>query len=181
MRGKKGRGFSDKLRMRSEHRPNALRTLLFAIALAGCSGGNAPEELPRQESFPVSYVLDLMGEGYRLREPFTMMTVTEPRRPGDRLGAGGLLVTHTHTIGGEGEAYAAFDLACPYEWPSIVPIRIREEGLMEAVCPKCGTVYDFSLGAGLPKEGKSPYPLWQYSAVLRGTVLEITNGPHIVK
>ena len=151
--------------------------LALLLSAAGCGKGEQAPEVPDQSSFPVRYALDLMGEGYPLREPFTMMTVTRARRAGDLLGAGGLLVVHTHFTGGESGEYAAYDLACPYEWPGIVRLVPREDGSLEAVCPACGTVYDLTFGAGLPKEGKSRYPLWQYRIVRRGTILEITNEP----
>ena len=146
------------------------------VALAGC--GDLAEEpaLPSNPGYPVAYVLDLMTEGYALREPFTMMTIQEPRHPGDRLGVAGLLVVHTHLTGEETEAYGAFDLACPNEWPAVVAVEPRGEGTMEVVCPKCGTVYDLTFGAGLPKTGTGRYPLWQYRTTLRGTILEITNS-----
>ena len=152
--------------------------VVWMTLAGGCAGVDPVPEVPSQSTYPVRYLLDLMGEGHGLQEPFSMMTITHPRLPGDRLGAAGLLVVHTHPVvaGDESESYAAFDLACPYEWPSVVAIEISPGGIMEAVCPACGTVYDFSLGAGIPKAGKSPYSLWQYPVTLRESVLEISNG-----
>lgn len=149
--------------------------VFLLIIVSGCRvEGDVSEDL-LHSSAPVSYTLDLMGEGYGLQEPFSMMTVTEKRKESDRLGLAGLLIVHTHA-GGDRSSYTAFDLACPSEWPSVVPVKIKEEGSMEVVCPKCGTVYDLSLGVGVPKSGKSRYPLWQYRTLFRDTFLEIINS-----
>ena len=146
------------------------------VVVCGCRTAPALGEAPDPPMVPVSCTIDLMAEGRALLEPFSIMTVTEPRRTSDRLGVAGLLVVHTDASFGDGNGYAAFDLACPYEWPSVVALQVGQSGTMEAVCPKCGTVYDLTFGAGLPKEGKSSYPLWQYRVTVRDTFLEITNN-----
>ena len=153
-----------------------LLAVSLAAVLSGCRTAPSPGEAPEAPPVPVSYTIDLMAEGRGLLEPFSLMTVTEPRRSSDRLGVAGLLVVHTDAALGDGDGYAAFDLACPYEWPSVTALEVRESAMPEVVCPKCGTVYDLTFGAGLPKEGKSSYPLWQYRVTVRETFLEITNS-----
>lgn len=146
------------------------------LLLGSCGTSDHDPELPTQDTYPVRYSLDLMGDGYRLHEPYTMMEISERRRVTDRLGVGGLLVVHIPGVDQEGsDSFEAFDLACPYEWPSVVRVKVKKEGTTEVVCPVCETVYDLSMGVGLPKTGKSRFPLWKYRTTLRGNYLEITN------
>lgn len=63
----------------------------------------------------------------------------------------------------------AYDLACPVE--RVFNIRVNIEGdLYEAVCPKCGSHYDVTMGGGAPlsgpaAEGKYKYALRRYSCL----------------
>lgn len=48
----------------------------------------------------------------------------------------------------------AYDLACPYEAKSDIRVYIETE-TYHAICPKCGSVYDVTMGGGAPLGGPS--------------------------
>jgi nitrite reductase/ring-hydroxylating ferredoxin subunit len=86
----------------------------------------------------------------------------------ERIGFGGVLVVHTIT-----GAYVAFDRACPYEANSTVTIQVDED-VLNAICPRCGTVYDIATFPGAPN-GKSEHYLRQYSVTENGSRLFVRN------
>jgi nitrite reductase/ring-hydroxylating ferredoxin subunit len=88
----------------------------------------------------------------------------------ERIGLGGLLVVHTPL----GE-YCAFDLACPNEpTPSRNTIVEVEEGMINAVCRRCGTKYQILNGTGIALEGKK-YGLRSYRVSITGLSGLVTN------
>ena len=86
----------------------------------------------------------------------------------DRIGYGGLLVC----TGYDGEYYA-FDLCCPYELKATT--RVHPNGVGQAVCDSCKTVFDIVSGAGNPVSGKAKEVLKRYKAIINGDVLRITR------
>lgn len=82
-------------------------------------------------------------------------------------GFGGvLLIGGMNPFEGNTAAPMAYDLSCPVEKSPTVRVRIDNETL-EAVCPKCGSHYDVTMGAGAPisgpaADGKHKYGLRRY-------------------
>jgi len=77
------------------------------------------------------------------------MTFLTPITAIERIGYGGVLVY----TGFDG-AYYAFDMSCPYEHKSTVRVYPNELG--QAICEKCGTVYDIGYGVGNPSKRIRP-------------------------
>lgn len=138
----------------------------------------APDERQRIPPAPVWYLLDLMGEGYALMEPISMVSIEHPRTAEDRVGYGGLVVVH---LSGIGEPFCAYEAACPYDWPTVVSVQpmpekqLPEGTLLAVQCPRCGTVYDLTLGLGQPLNGPARLPLTPYRCRRVGDRLLITN------
>jgi hypothetical protein len=110
--------------------------------------------------FPVEISLDLYNQDSDLRPPLATKSFPQPQGLARRVGFGGVVV-----INGYGEDLSinlyAYDLACPNE-PSINKnIRIIPNTVGQAVCPKCGEVYDLAFGRGIPEKG-GKYPLRSY-------------------
>jgi nitrite reductase/ring-hydroxylating ferredoxin subunit len=85
----------------------------------------------------------------------------------DRIGYGGILVY----VGFDGNYYA-FDMSCPYEVKTTVRVYPNELG--QAVCEKCGSVFDISYGIGNPSSGPAKEVLKHYKTNLSGDNLVIT-------
>jgi nitrite reductase/ring-hydroxylating ferredoxin subunit len=96
----------------------------------------------------------------------------------ERIGYAGVLV-----YSGFDGAYYAFDMSCPYEHLSTVRVYPNELG--QAVCEKCGTVYDIGYGVGNPSKRIRPNlpdttalakeVLKRYRTALSGDVLYINR------
>jgi hypothetical protein len=86
----------------------------------------------------------------------------------DRIGYGGIIVC----IGYDFQCFA-FDMCCPYELKATT--RVHSNGMGEAVCDSCKSVFDIVSGAGNPKSGKAKEVLKRYKAVLNGDVLRVTR------
>jgi len=85
-----------------------------------------------------------------------------------RIGYGGIIVC----TGFEG-AYYAFDMACPYEAKST--IRVYPNDIGQAVCEKCGSVFDIGYGIGNPSSSPAKETLKRYRASLSGDILYISR------
>lgn len=106
------------------------------------------------------------------------MTFLKPITAIERIGYGGILV-----YSGFDGAYYAFDMSCPYEHLST--IRVYPNGLGQAVCEKCGTVFDIGYGVGNPSKRIRPNlpdttalakeVLKRYRTALAGDVLYINR------
>ena len=105
--------------------------------------------------YPVRLELNLMFQDKDLNGLFTYKSFTVPRTASDRLGFGGILVTH-----GLADEFFAYDLACPHEVLRDVKIEVTESGLT-AKCPKCSSEYDI-MGGGARTSGPSAYSLKRY-------------------
>lgn len=96
----------------------------------------------------------------------------------ERIGYAGVLV-----YSGFDGAYYAFDMSCPYEHLSTVRVYPNELG--QAVCEKCGTVFDIGYGVGNPSKRIRPNlpdttalakeVLKRYRTALSGDVLYINR------
>ncbi len=118
---------------------------------------------------PVSLQLNLLTEYPHLKDnPNQCVIIDKPRLITDRIGFGGVLVYSDFYAD-----FHAFDLACPYEVKT--DIRVEPDSVGHAVCPKCGEVYDISLGTGIPTKGICKEPLKRYRTRLMNNVLYIDN------
>ncbi|MEI6754555.1 MAG: TFIIB-type zinc ribbon-containing protein [Paludibacter sp.] len=100
--------------------------------------------------YPVYLELNLVTTYPIFRNSYNRsLTFLTPVTAVERIGYGGILVY----TGFDG-AYYAFDMSCPYEHLSTVRVYPNELG--QAVCEKCGTVYDIGYGVGNPTKRIRP-------------------------
>lgn len=129
--------------------------------------------------YPVYLELNLVTTYPIFRNSYNKyMTFLKPVTAIERIGYGGVLV-----YSGFDGAYYAFDMSCPYEHKSTV--RVYPNDLGQAVCEKCGTVYDIGYGVGNPsKRIRTNLPdttalakevLKRYHTSFSGDVLYITR------
>lgn len=141
--------------------------LVLLLLLSSCNRegleveGNHP--IPRGW---VQLEVSLDHEGRGLREPLSFMLFRQATLEGEYLGYKGIVMVHE-----AGGRYCAFDLACPYCYPSLVAVEMVEGRLLVARCPECGTEYDLSLGLAHPISGEGRYPLLEYRVVRVGEQL----------
>lgn len=145
---------------------------LFPLLLAGCAldDGLYEDSLPHA---PVRLELDLYGEDSQLNEPMSMFFIDEVKYQGERLGHGGIIVVHTH-----GDQYSAYDMVCPYEYPSRYLLEHYDDPNMPlcVFCPRCGSVYDLYDGWGRPVRGsRSRTPLQEYHVSVYRGMINISN------
>lgn len=139
--------------------------LLPALFLAGCND-NIQSSIP---DYPVYLDLNLTSTYPTFKNNINQsLAFTKRILETDRIGYGGILVY----VGFDGEYYA-FDMSCPYEVKTNV--RVYPNGLGQAVCEKCGSVYEIGYGGGFPSSGPSKEVLKSYKAMLSGDVLYITR------
>lgn len=97
--------------------------------------------------------------------PFTRQSAT---------GFGGvLLISGMDPFTATTDIPLAYDLACPVEVKPDVRVEIDDE-LYEAVCPKCGSRYDVTMGGGTPLSGpaatgSTKYGLRRYKCLPSGS------------
>lgn len=148
----------------------SLFLLLFALLSCGEQGVELETEHPLRR-LPIALRVSLDHEGRALLDPYSYMLYEQPLYRGERLGYMGVVVVH-----GVGEQYAAYDLACPYCWPTevaVVPSLNSAKGVVIAECAECHTVYDLALGLAHPVAGPGSYPLLEYRVYRRGSQLWI--------
>lgn len=139
--------------------------LLFSFLFVAC--GKEESTIP---SRPVSIKLDLRYEDKDLKNMGSYKTITTQTTAHPYIGFGGVLVLHA-----QDNNYYAFDLSCPYEAKSSVKIAVDEDALY-AVCPKCSTKYDISMGVGSPLGiGTSYLRRYTVSATSGGDILIVSN------
>jgi hypothetical protein len=137
---------------------------ILALSFAGCND-NVISSIP---DFPVYMQLNLTSTYPTFRNSVNKYLIFEKGVfVTDRTGFGGILVY----TGFDGEYYA-FDLSCPYEAKQ--DIRVIPNGIGQAVCEGCGSVFDLGYGIGNPSSGKAKEALKRYKAVLSGDILLIT-------
>jgi nitrite reductase/ring-hydroxylating ferredoxin subunit len=110
--------------------------------------------------------LDLRYEDKDLVGILNHKNITSPRKAGEYVGYSGVLV-----ICGFDNNYYAYDLCCPNE--SSKSIKVVANDIGQAVCPKCGTVYDIGYGSGAPVQGVSKYAMRRYNITASGQQLLI--------
>ncbi len=85
----------------------------------------------------------------------------------------GIIVFRVQFDGYSPEFYA-YDRTCPHDFSvdeSSVKVNID---FMKAICPKCSTVYDLTVG-GVPASGPGRYPLKNYKTIFDGRFLRVWN------
>ena len=148
---------------------------VFSLFLTSCND-TIISSIP---DYPVYLELNLSSTYPIFRNSINAsLTFTKPITAIDRIGYGGILV-----YSGFDGAYYAFDMSCPYEHLSTV--RVYPNGQGQAVCQKCGTVYDIGYGVGNPSKRIRPNlpdttalskeVLKRYHTALSGEVLYITR------
>ena len=147
---------------------------LFVLALALYSCQEQGVELEAEHPLrrlPIALKVSLDHEGRALLEPYSYMLYQKPLYRGERLGYMGVVVVH-----GVNDNYLAYDLACPFCWPTeeaVVPSLNSDKGVVVAECMECHTVYDLALGLAHPVAGPGSFPLLEYRVYRRGSQLWI--------
>lgn len=147
---------------------------LFVLALALYSCHEQGVELEAEHPLrrlPIALKVSLDHEGRALLEPYSFMLYQESLYRGERLGYMGVVVIH-----GVSDNYQAYDLACPFCWPTeeaVVPSLNSDKGVVVAECMECHTVYDLALGLAHPVAGPGSFPLLEYHVYRRGSQLWI--------
>ena len=75
------------------------------------------------------------------------------------------------------EEYYAYDRTCPHDYVNnslSVKVDIDPKDSRIAVCPKCGTKYELTVG-GTPLSGVGRYPLKNYRTNLQGNYVSVWN------
>ncbi len=85
----------------------------------------------------------------------------------DRVGFSGVLVFCGFDLN-----FYAFDMCCPFEAKQT--IRVYPNDIGQAVCEKCGSVFDISYGNGNPTSGPAKEVLKRYRINLSGDNLFIS-------
>lgn len=121
-----------------------LYLVITGTLLAGCND-NYISSIP---DYPVYLELNLTSTYPNFRNSINKsITFLKPVSAVERIGYGGILVY----TGFDGNYYA-FDMSCPYEHSTT--IRVYPNGLGQAVCEGCGTVFDIGYGIGNPSSRK---------------------------
>jgi len=139
--------------------------LFLALPFAGCND-NIQSSIP---DYPVYLELNLTSTYPTFRNSYNKsLTFIKGVTLTDRVGYGGILAY----TGFDG-SYYAFDMACPYEAKQ--SIRVHPNDIGQAVCEKCGSVFDIGYGIGNPSSGPAKEVLKRYHASLSGDILYITR------
>lgn len=136
-----------------------LRTIFVFLSLflvSGCAlednwgGASLPD-------VPVYLELDLYGRDAMLNEPMALFVYDREKYAGERLGHGGIVIAHVFD-----DEYYAYDLLCPYDYPSRSRLIPHVDMPLCVYCPSCGSVYDLG-HFGTPVRGSvSRIPLQRY-------------------
>lgn len=141
---------------------NKINLLLYSIlSLFSVScADNVENDLYKKK---VYLDVDITTSDYALANPGSTKEITAPRKAGEYIGYGGILLYRSSfqvsNYPGIMGLYA-FDLACPVEQLSTQRIYAIKND--RAKCDKCGTVYDLTFGLGNPIEGVGKVNLVTY-------------------
>jgi nitrite reductase/ring-hydroxylating ferredoxin subunit len=140
-----------------------LLCLLLPLILVSCND-NVISSIP---DYPVYLDLNLTTTYPTFRNSFNQYLVFKKAvLVTDRIGFGGILV-----YSGFDGNYYAFDLSCPYEAKQ--NILVVPNGIGQAICSGCGSVFDISYGIGNPISSKAKQALKRYKTSLSGDVLYV--------
>lgn len=149
-----------------------LRFLLLIVALILFTSCSNP---PYQDSgWPVYYELDLTSAIAKpLLTPGGYVYITEAEVEPTALGLGGILLIRSLVGDSQGEAYYAYDLACPVEKERGVRVVVNNK--LEAECPSCKSTFSILYGGGGPTSGTASIPLFAYRTYHTGNRIVVTN------
>ncbi|MGN0036137.1 MAG: hypothetical protein ACI36X_02825 [Bacteroidaceae bacterium] len=107
-----------------------------------------------------------------VRTPGQFVSV-DKNNHGYRMGYAGLLVGQSAYTGMNNEpVYYALDRACPVEVSTEVAVTLKS-GTAQAVCPRCGTVYDLNNGGAPSGQGREF--LKRYTVTCQGDILVVSS------
>lgn len=140
--------------------------LILANLLTSCND-NIQSSIP---DYPVYLELNLTTTYPNFRSPIQTLTFESIKYLPitSRIGYGGILICT-----GFDREYSAFDMCCPYELKKNT--RVHPNGIGQAVCDSCGSVFDIGYGIGNPISGKAKEVLKRYRTSLTGDILYITR------
>lgn len=150
-----------------------LKYLLFIALLPALAGGCDDNYRSSIPNVPVYMELNLTAQ-YPIFKNSTNQSLTFIKGKTTGVpesaytGFGGLLV-----YTGLDSEYYAFDMACPYEAEPTVRVYPNETG--QAICEKCGSVYEIGFGIGNPSSGPAKEVLKRYRTSFNGHILLITS------
>ena len=129
---------------------NIVVVTMTCLFIAGCDDTYI-SSIP---DYPVSLQLNLYVNPYNtIKENPNHYLIFDSKSPNYggvyAIGYGGVLV-----YCGFDYNYYAFDLSCPYEHKQ--EIKVKPNDLGQAVCEKCGTVFDIGYGVGNPSKRIRP-------------------------
>ena len=138
-------------------------SLLLATVFAGCKN-QATTSIP---STKVELEFNILNEN--LNAPGTVATFIKPRYSNEYVGYGGVVFFHNFD-----DSFAAYDLACPNE---VDPqVRLNVDSIVgEAICPKCGAVFDIGYARGYPVQGDCKYIMRPYRISVSGYDVRVYN------
>lgn len=126
-------------------------------------------------SYEVYLELDLTYQDKALKaiQAYKIYDRSNIDQEGERTGFGGVLVYHGLGSDG-GDAYYAFDAACPHEASRNTRVEVDEDGLY-AVCPACNSRFELINGFGNPVSGPAEYNLKAYQVFHEGNKIYVRN------
>ncbi len=144
---------------------------LLAFSFASCDD-NYYSSIP---DYPVNLQLNLTSTYPTFKNSTNQFLLFKTRKfDSDRIGYGGILVYSGLSLDDSGNTqFYAFDMSCPYEVKPDVRVFPNDRG--QAICEKCGSVYDIGFGNGLPSSGPSKEALKRYRTMLSGDYLIISR------
>lgn len=143
------------------------------LAVAGLSCSKTYESsIPYRQ---VNLELDLSYQDKALKavQAYKIYTQDNIDQAGELTGFGGVLVYHGLDNAG-GDAYYAFDAACPYEADKNTIVAVDDDAVY-AVCPKCHSRYELLNGIGNPVSGPAEYTLKSYQVFSKGSKIYVQN------
>ncbi len=152
-------------------RKGIIAGLLLAAAGFSCSK-TYESSIPYRQ---VNLELDLTYQDKALKavQAYKIYTPQNIYQAGELTGFGGVLVYHGLDNNG-GDAYFAFDAACPYEADKNTIVTVDEDAVY-AVCPKCQSRYELLNGFGNPVSGPATYTLKAYQVHVNGNKIYVQN------
>ena len=139
--------------------------VVVALPLAACKK-EARTSIP---STRVSLEFNILRDAPQLNANGGVATFIKPKYRNQYLGYGGVVVFHDFE-----DRFVAFDLACPNE---VDPqVRLNVDSIPgEAICARCGAVFDIGYGRGYPVAGDCQSPMRQYSLSVSGYDVRVYN------
>lgn len=147
-------------------RAATLIVLLF-FALVSCKKTelNADSPVPK---CTVSLNINIMIDAPQLDTQGGYFVVKEPRKYGEYIGFGGVVVFH-----GFDDRFYAYDLCCPHECKREITVEPSMAGV--ATCKECGSEFDIGFGSGQPTKSPAKHSMRRYTVSINGYNIRVTN------